>query len=206
MHGGKVTIPPVALSAFNPVSGRYSAVETAPLTILVEGAPVPATADTATASPADPPALAAVDPPAANVYQAPSPSSLVENPRALGLRLAPVLGILLAALAMRFARRRRRNEEKSLRHTLRRAAKGGRGAAFFEAARRLIVVHFAKRWGVGEGDVTADALREHLGPTADPLVAAIASADALRFGRHDLEPTDLWMICSSIETCLRDAR
>ncbi len=205
LHGGKLTIPPVALSTFDPVSGRYTTVETSPLTISVEGAPASGTADAATPSPVVQPEGAAVDAPAPDLYQAPSPSSLVERPRALGLRLAPVLAVLLAAFAMRLARRRP-DEEKSLRHSLRRAAKGGRVAAFFEAARRLIVVHFAKRWGVEEGDVTADALREHLGPTADPLVAAIASAEALRFGRRDLGPADLWMVYSSIETSLRDAR
>ncbi len=205
LHGGKLTIPPVALSAFDPVSGRYTAVETSPLTISIDGPQASGTADTATPNPVVQPEVAAVDPPAPDAYQAPSPSSLVESPRALGLRLGPVLAVLLAAVAMSLGRRPR-NEEKSLRHTLRRAAKGGRVAAFFEAARRLIVVHFARRWGVEEGDVTADTLREHLGPTADPLVSAITSAEALRFGRRDLEPADLWMICSSIETSLRDAR
>ena len=54
--------------------------------------------------------------------------------------------------------------------------------------------------------MTTDFLRQHLGPMADPLVAAISSAEALRFGRRDLQPTELWKVCSSIEASLKDAR
>ena len=31
LHGGTLTIPPVTLSAFDPVAGRYTTVETSPL-------------------------------------------------------------------------------------------------------------------------------------------------------------------------------
>jgi hypothetical protein len=198
-----LTIPPVALSVFDPVAERYSTLETSPIPLAVDGA-------SETASPGAPPVPsssppAEVVPPASMTPPAPPPSSLVETPRALGLRLAPILAALLAAAGWRLWRRRP-DEEKSLRRTLRQTAQRGSVAAFFDAARRLIVVHSARRWGVEEGVVTPAFLRQHLGPTADPLVTAIASADALRFGRRDLGPTDLWMLRSSIEESLRDSR
>jgi hypothetical protein len=121
----------------------------------------------------------------------------------VGLSLAPVLAALLAAVAVRMWRRR--DAEKSLRRTLRRSAQGGSVAAFFDAARRLIIVHFAKRWRVAEAEVTVDALRGRLGPTADPLVTAISTADALRFGRRDPGPIDLPVVCSTILSSLREA-
>jgi hypothetical protein len=36
-------------------------------------------------------------------------------------------------------------------------------------------------------------------------VAAISTADALRFGRRDLKPTELGFACTTIEAGLRDA-
>jgi hypothetical protein len=200
LHGGQLTIPPVSLGVFDPVVGRYTAIETSPLTVAVEGASEPAASAETMATPDPAPT---VKPPAATRVAVPSPGSLVVSPRTVGLRLVPILAVLLGALAVRL--RGRRDEERTLRQTLRRTAKRGSGAAFFDTARRLIVVHFAKRWGVAEGEVTADALRKHLGPTADPLVAAISTADALRFGRRDLKPTELGFACTTIEAGLRDA-
>jgi hypothetical protein len=206
LHGGALTVPSLSFSAFDPVLGRYTTVETAPITIDVAG---PA-AQVASAAPAPAPssgvvtpAIAATDAPAASILPPPSPSALVVSPRSLVLRLAPALAIVLAAVVT--ALWRRRDDEKTLRRALRRTAKEGRVPAFFDAARRLIVVHFAKHWGVSEKDVAPDALRKQLGSAADPLVAAISTADALRFGRRDLGPTELRVVCSSIESSLRDA-
>lgn len=204
LHGGTLTIPPVALSTFDPVVGRYTSVETSPLELTVDGPPAPPPSADPAATSASPAAIPAIVAPE-EAFQAPSPGSLVDSPRTLALRIAPVLAALLAAVAWRLWRRRP-DEERTLRRALRRTARRGSVEAFFEAARRLIVVHFARRWGVAEGAVTPDFLRQHLGPTAQPLVAAITSADALRFGRRALEPTELWMVCSTIEESLRDAR
>lgn len=203
LHGGKLTIPSIALSAFEPTAGRYTTIQTAPLTVAVEGVSAPSpflesTAPAATTVPETP-----TDAPAVNASPLPSPSSLVPAPRTVGLSLAPVLAALLAAVAVRMWRRR--DAEKSLRRTLRRTAKGGSVTAFFDAAHRLIVVHFARRWRMAEAEVTVDTLRERLGPTADPLVTAISTADALRFGRRDPGPIDVSAVCSSIEATLREA-
>jgi hypothetical protein len=202
LHGGALTIPPVALSVFDPVAGAYTTVASAPITLDVDGPLEPAAAPEAAAISKEP---ATAEPAEGAALPPPAPSSLLESPRSLTLSLAPVLVALLAAAGARLWRRRP-DEERSLRRALRQTAKRGSVAAFFDAARRLIVVHSAKRWGVAEASVTPDFLRQHLGPTAEPLVAAIASADALRFGRRDLEPTELWTVRSSIEESLRDAR
>jgi hypothetical protein len=69
----------------------------------------------------------------------------------------------------------------------------------------LIIVHFANRWGVTESEVTVEALRTQLGTSAEPLVDALSTSDALRFGRRNLEPTELGALCSSIEESLRKA-
>jgi len=42
-------------------------------------------------------------------------------------------------------------------------------------------------------------------PTADPLVAPLSAADALRFGRRTLQPTELDNAFTSIEASLRSA-
>jgi len=200
LHGGSLTIPPVPLAVFDPIAGRYTAIETSPVTVTVEGALEAATAAAATPSPGVAPSVATRAAIAATV---PPPESLVVSPRTVGWRLAPALALLLGVIALRL--RPTRSEEPSLRRTLRRTAKLGRGTAFFETARRLIVVHFAKRWGVAEGEITADTLRQRLGPTADPLLAAMSTADALRFGRADLQPSELGAACATIEANLRDA-
>jgi hypothetical protein len=205
LHGGALTIPPLSLSEFDPVAGRYTTVSTTPLTIDVTG---PAEPVVISPPPAQAPAAPAADSRVSSDSTAPRlpppPSSaLVVSIRSLAFRLAPVLLVILGGLAA--AVLRRRDDEKSLRRALRVTAKQGSVPAFFDAARRLIVVHFAKRWGVPEKEVTADALRRQLGATADPLVQAMSTADALRFGRRDLPPTELRVVCSSIEASLRDA-
>jgi hypothetical protein len=202
MHGGTLTIPSIHLPVFDPVSGHYNEVITVPLTVNVEG-PV------AAALPATP-AVDATPTLNTNLVQAPAPSlpapppnALLDSPRKIGLRLAPVLLVLLGAVLLRLGWKR--NPEKALHRALRSSAKQGSASAFFEAARRLIVAHFAKRWGVTESEVTADALRAQLGTDAEPLVAAISTSEALRFGRRNVEPIELGALCSSIEESLRKA-
>ncbi|HEX4475010.1 MAG TPA: BatD family protein [Polyangiaceae bacterium] len=203
LHGGALTVPSVTFSAFDPVAGDYKTVETAPFQVDVEGPP----ASAAPPSPPTPlsalPAITTNDAPLANTLPPPPPSALAVDTRRLVLWFVPVLAILLASAVVRLWPRR--DEETSLRKALRHAAKSGSAAAFFDAARRLIVLHFSRRWRVAEQDVTAEALREHLGPAADPLVSAISTADALRFGRRKLEPTELQIVCSSIEASLKEA-
>jgi hypothetical protein len=203
LHGGKLTIPSVALSVFDPIAARYTTLQTAPLSIAVEGALAPALSVASPTPTASPSPVAATDLATPVAAEPPSPRSLVESPTTLGWLLTPALAAPLAALGIGLWRRR--DEEKALRQTLRRAAAQGKVGTFFDAARRLIAVHFAKRWGIPEAEVNGESLRKHLGPTADPLVAALSAADALRFGRRTLQPTDLDNVFMSIEASLRSA-
>jgi hypothetical protein len=205
LHGGALAIPPLPLAEFDPVAGRYTTASTAPLTVDVSGPAEPAVLST---PPLPASGTSVSEPPAPSdsslARLAPPPSSALVVPlRTLALRIAPVLLLILGGIALAFTRRR--DDEKSLRRTLRVTATRGNVPAFFDAARRLIVAHFAKRWGVPEKDVTAEALRRQLGANADPLVEAMSTADALRFGRRDLPPTELRSVCSSIEASLREA-
>ncbi len=201
-HGGALTIPPVELPVFDPVSGRYTTVATAPIALNVEG---PAAVEIQAAAAAPVPAVTAN---AGEIALQPSlpppaPNALLDSPKTIGLRLAPVFALLLGATLIRFGWKR--DPERALHLALRRSAKGGSASAFFESARRLIVVHFAKRWGVPENEVTPAALREQLGTNAEPLLDVISTSEALRFGRRDFGPLELRTLCSSIEESLRQA-
>jgi hypothetical protein len=201
-HGGALTIPAVELPVFDPVSGRYSTVATAPIALDVEG---PATAEAEPAAPTSAPAEIAksAEPTPQPSSPPPPPSALLDSPRTIGLRLAPILALLLGAGLSRVGWKR--DPEKALHRALRRNASRGSAGAFYESARRLIIVHFANRWGVTESEVTVEALRTQLGTSAEPLVDALSTSDALRFGRRNLEPTELGALCSSIEESLRKA-
>ncbi len=201
-HGGALTIPAVELPVFDPVSGHYSTVATAPIALEVEG---PAAAEAEPAVPTSAPAEIAksAQPLPQPSLPPPPPSALLDSPRTIGLRLVPVLALLLGAGLLRLGWKR--DPEKALHRALRRSAGRGSAGAFYESARRLIVVHFANRWGVTESEVTVEALRTQLGTNAEPLVDAMATSDALRFGRRNLEPMELGALCSSIEESLRKA-
>jgi hypothetical protein len=134
----------------------------------------------------------------------PASSTLVPRPRALGLALAPLLGLWLGAAVWRL--RSRRDREKELAKALRQTARHGRPEAFFDTARKLIACHFAKRWNVAEEAVNASDLRTKLGPRAEPLVRALSNADAVRFGRGELSASELGALCSSIEASLKEVR
>ncbi|HEY5377745.1 MAG TPA: BatD family protein [Polyangiaceae bacterium] len=199
-HGGALTIPAVELPVFDPVSGHYTTVATAPIALDVDGAaeaepPAPTSALAEIVKSAQPAPQPSLPPPAA--------SALLDSPKTIGLRLAPILGLLLGAALLRFGWKR--DPEKALHRALRRSASRGSAGAFYESARRLIVVHFANRWGVTESEVTVEALRTQLGTGAEPLVDAMSTSDALRFGRRNLEPMELGALCSSIEESLRKA-
>ncbi|MEI9950190.1 MAG: BatD family protein [Pseudomonadota bacterium] len=201
-HGGALTIPSIELPVFDPVSGRYATTATAPLAVAVEGpplsafrAPEAAHVTVPNTQPADHAAERSLPPPA--------PSALLDRPKTIALRLAPVLLLLLGAALKRWGWRR--DPENALHRALRQSAKLGSVSAFFESARQLIVLHFAKRWGMNENEITAEALRSRLGTNAEPLIDAISTCDALRFGRRQLEPVELGALCSSIEESLRKA-
>jgi hypothetical protein len=201
LHGGNVLVPPVVLPVFDPATEHYTTLSTPPLALSVEG-PSTAAPDVALASPNVQPS-ATVRAPRVESLPPPAPSALVDRPQTIAWRLSPLPVLLLGGFAWRLGSRRDR--EKSLKRALRRSAKAGSASAFFDAARRLVVFHFAKRWNVPETDVTPDALRAELGPAAEPLVTALSTSDAVRFGRRKLEPIELGALCTTIETTLNEA-
>lgn len=201
-HGGALTIPALELPVFDPVSGHYTTASTAPIPLHVDGPALPdAQPPVPTVTPGAP--RTSRENAGPRLLPPPSPSALIDSPKTIALELAPILILVLGAGFLRL--RSKRDPEKALRRALRRNANQGRAAAFYESARRLIVVHFAERWGVAQSEVTVDALRAKLGTNAEPLVAAMSTSDALRFGRRKLEPMPLGDLCSSIEESLRKA-
>ncbi len=200
LHGGELTVPPLALSTFDPVTSTYTTVTTAPLPVAVEGQPASAAIAAAPLG-SNPVPLRAESGPEPTLPAPPS-SQLVPRLEQLALGFLPLAGLWLAAAVWRL--RARGDREKALQKAVRRAAKQGSSAAFFAAARQLIVYHFARRWRVAEEAVTATELATKLGSRAEPLVSALSTADAVRFGRGDLGASNLSALCSQLEATLKE--
>ena len=197
LRGGDLTVPSVSLGAFDPVSGRYVTRETSPLALSVEGTVV--SADVAQVSASAPSAPApAIDEPVLDWGPLVIPA--VVRPRAVALRIAPALLLVLAAAL--FAGLRRRRTERALRRTMRRAATRRDVVPFYRAAHALIETRLSTRWKLPSDAVSVDVIRQRLGREGDPLAEALVADEALRFGRASLENPDLVPLCSSIERAL----
>ena len=197
LRGGDLTVPSVSLGAFDPVSGRYATRETSPLALSVEGTAV--SADVAQVSASAPSAPApAIDEPVLDWGPLVIPA--VVRPRAVALRIAPALLLVLAAAL--FAGLRRRRTERALRRTMRRAATRRDVVPFYRAAHALIETRLSTRWKLSSDAVSVDVIRQRLGREGDPLAEALVADEALRFGRASLENPDLVPLCSSIERAL----
>ena len=144
LRGGKLTIPAVSLVAFDPVSGRYVTRETSPLALSVEGTAVGAGVATASAPAPSAAASPATDEPAPNAGPLVIPG--VVHPRAVALRVAPALLLVLAAAL--FAHLRRRRPERALRRQMKRAAKRGNVVPFYRSAHALIEAATLRRAGI----------------------------------------------------------
>jgi hypothetical protein len=207
LRTGELEIPPLELANFDPSVGRYTRVATNALSVNVAAAPPSAEPATqaVTASAAQTPREGVQQPtqePRDSVAP-PAASELIDGWWSMAARLAPVFVIILAAALFRLWRHR--DAERSLKRALRHAARDGSATRFFDTAQRLILLHFAKRWRRPESKVTVQVLRDELGEGADPLVCALTTADALRFGRADLSGAELTSLCTSIEASLRSA-
>jgi hypothetical protein len=203
LHGGELTVPPATFSAFDPVKGNYVTKSTHPIVVSVDGAPAAAPPP----SPAAPAPEARAAPPSTSPPDGPV---AVLSPRAVALRVAPVLAFVLA-VALAWVLRRRR-DDRSLRRSMRRAASGGDVSSFFRSAGELIATSLSERWGVPPADVTARTIEERLGTGGRPLADVLAAHDTLRFGRGGLEGadpatrrTELGALCTFIEQTLRRA-
>jgi hypothetical protein len=198
LHGGKLTVPPVSLVAFDPVSGQYVTRETSPLALSVDGTAVTGDVASASAPVPGPPVRSAIDEPAPSVGPLVTPA--VVHPRAVALRVAPALLLVLAAALL--ARLRRKRPERALRREMKRAAIQGNVVPFYRAAHALIEARLSKRWSLPFDGVRVDVIRRRLGPEGDTLADALLADEAIRFGRARLENPDLMGLCSSIERAL----
>ncbi|MGO8995246.1 MAG: hypothetical protein ACLQVI_18170 [Polyangiaceae bacterium] len=198
LHGGRLTIPPVSLVAFDPVSGRYLTEETSPLVLPVEGAAVAADVASVSASAPSAPAPAIDEPGMGDVGPLVTPA--VVRPAKVALRIAPALLLVLAAAF--FAGLRRKRTERVLRRSMRRAATQGDVVPFYRSAHALIETRLSSRWNLPSDTVSIDVIRQRLGADGDPLADVLMADEALRFGRARLENPDLVPLCSSIERVL----
>ena len=204
-----LTIPPVALAAFDPVSGRYTTVETSPLTIAVEGALEPA-ASSEPATPVPPvPGVASPSPP---VHERACGS-------VAGARSSKARGHSACVSPPSWSPWPRRWRDPALEaprergkvassHAAPHSPKGDSGR---RVLRRGPPAHRrALREALGGRGGGSDRRRrsvEHLGPTAEPSrrrrsprPKPCASGDAI------CSPPTCATVCSSIEDSLRDAR
>jgi hypothetical protein len=124
----------------------------------------------------------------------------VVHPRAVALRVAPALLLVLAAAL--FARFRQRRPERFLRREMKLAAVRGSVVPFYRAARALIEARLSTRWSLPSDEVNVDVIRRRLGPEGDTLADTLLADEAIRFGRARLEGPDLVGLCSSIERSL----
>ncbi len=198
LHGGDLTVPPVSFTAFDPAAGKYVTRETAPLNVSVDG--------TAVAEPVSPSASAggaASAVPATGETPTTQANLPKTTPWEIGVRMVPVAVIILAVSLYRVLGRRR--AERSLRRNMKRAALAGSVGPFFDSAHRLIETRLASRWGVPLEEVTAQKIRDRLGPKGDPLAEVLATDEALRFARAGMDGADLKTLCRSVEQSLRGA-
>ncbi len=197
LEGGDLTVPPVSLTAFDPVSARYVTQETRPIAVSVDGAgaPDPVPPAPAVATPASAALPIAEEPPSVEVTPV--------KPWGVGLRVAPVL--LLAAATTLLGVLKHFQKERSLRRAMRKAAAENAAGWFFASARDLIEIRLARVWEVPPEAVTALAIRERLGARGDPLADVLAADQSLRFGRAAFERAELVTLCSSVEHSLRGA-
>ncbi len=199
LRGGNLTVPAVALSAFDPNLEQYVTRETAPLTVSVEGAATPASSATFSKIVS----AAASASPSKAMPKLPSSRRLALSRRHVGFGVA--LATLIGLNAVIYWARRRRGSERSLYHQMRRAASDGRVDTFFESARRLTQVHLAHVWVTSPDQVTPQSIHERLGPKGEPLAELLLADETLRFARGNLESGNLKHLCSDVERSLRAA-
>jgi len=200
VHNGDLSIPSVAFAAFDPDSNRYVTRETAPLSVAVDGATIAIEPPLPVASSAPAVADVGVTPPV--VDEAPIMPPHVQ-PTKIALWLSPI-ALLVAAIAL-LSRLRRKRVERSLRRTMRSAASKGYVVPFYHAAHELIETRLSQRWGVSREHVNPPEIRERLGADGDALARVLVADQALRFGRAQVEATNLVPLCTSIERSLGGA-
>ena len=194
LHGGTLTVPPVAFTSFDPATGAYMTHATRPLDVDVAGAAAPVPSAIA-------PALAPIASPAASA--APTITLPAVTPVRVALLLVPLALLAIALLARGYVARKR--AAWTLRRTMRTAAAAGAVEPFLGSAHRLIEERLSARWNVAPGDVTPRQIEDRLGEAGRPLADVLVADAALRFGRREVDGLELRTLCRSVERSLRDA-
>jgi hypothetical protein len=207
---GAATIPPVALTYFDPRARRYVTRRTAPMHIDVAAA----TAEAA-AMPTAPPGSATA-PGAAAMAPAPAAAGVRAVPDATSATLTPlirtgrfallvaVLGLVTAmssalghlarqgALARWRADRRLRSQLALQSRALREAARRGDAAALFGAGRRALQTRLGAAWGMPPEAIAAADVVQRLGPRGDRIRDIFEQADRHSYaGAHAAAGGDL---------------
>jgi hypothetical protein len=208
---GHLEIPAVTFSFFDPDLKQYVTRSTVPIRAEIE-APV-----AGSAMPTPSPALAApkvADEPAAGLRP-----NHVEAGRFVSTLLPPyrrawfwpVVAVPWLGLTMAMARPRRRGvsargRQKALRETIsqhrlamKRAAATGDAVHFHEAAAAALRERLGEVWKIAPDEVTAAEAAARMGQEDAPIVAALRSAERLRYGGAAEDPSSLATLRETIE-------
>jgi hypothetical protein len=212
-RAGRLELPPVPFSYFDPDRRQYVTVATAPITVQVAPATGGSTPFTLPAAANVPPSIGA---PAAQLR----PNQLDEG-RHVATLLPPyrrpwfwlALSVPSLALALVLARPLRRGRGASARArrravrdavaqqraAMRRAVGARDPVRFFEAARTALQRQLGARWGIPPEEVTAAEAAARMGEAGAPIVASLRTAESFCYGGGTPDPSSLTEYDETIE-------
>jgi hypothetical protein len=212
-RAGRVELPAVPFSYFDPDLRRYVTRSTTPIAVQV--APAPAGSTTAAVVAGAHTSAAAGGPPTGW-----RPNRLDEGRYAATLRpphrrpwfwaalplpwLALAGGLALArgrgrAASTRARRRAVRTTIAQQRQAMRTAAVARDPVRFFDAARTALQHQLGARWSLAPDAVTAAEAERRLGEAGTPIVAALRAAEHLSYGGASSDPGALAEVAATIE-------
>ncbi len=208
---GHVEIPAVSFSFFDPDLKQYVTRSTTPIGADIASTPAGAATPTVSAAPASS-EIAGVSPGGLrpnHVEQGRLVSTLLPPYRRAWFW--PVVAAPWFGLAGVFARPRRRGvsargRQRALRETIarhrtamKRAAAAGDAVRFHEAAGAALRERLGEMWRIAPDDVTAAEAAARMGPEDEPIVAALRSAERLRYGGAAEDPSSLATLRETVE-------
>jgi hypothetical protein len=218
--GGTLTVPGLSLPYFNPSTGRYEVATTQPISVTIEGTPVPS-ATAAGAGPAQDNVLAQQIRPIRNRQKARSHvgDALFRGRLGLILLVAPPAAWVLLLVGDAIRRRLTRETARSKRRRARRAArrrmrvaeyhiKAARPSAFFGECARVIYEHLEYRLGQKCESLTLAELRLFLEgrgfskETAEAIVKELETCDFARFAQSASGPGEMRAAVRRVKTLL----
>jgi len=203
---GRLELPAVSFSFFDPDRGQYQTRATAPIAVDVAvaaagaAAPPPATLGT---SPAAESTATATQLRPNRVDEGHYTASLLPPYRRSWFWPALSVPWLALAIALAWARksggadseralkRARRQSVAQRRMAMRRAAAAKDPVGFFEAAQAALQERLSESWGIAPKEVTAAEAESRLGEEGAPIVAALRTAEHSRFANAAPDPSAL---------------